>query len=279
MKSTGAIHLPYLTNIKNLSIEEGHFFYFFKLAEVSPIFKQKDDLDKKNYRPVGVLLHVSKVFERIIYHQIKDFMTDELSEQLIRLRKSHSTQHCLIFMLEIWKKILDQCGYICAIFMEPSSDFDTLNYDLLIAKVGFETDALIYTKSNLMNRKQMVRVNKNFSEEERITGVTQGSILGPLLFSIFLNDLFFVLNSTLSKYIFTHIYLLIYIYYIYINNIYLLILSSAYADDYMLNTLRDNLKKIKPKLRNSFHSKSLLLQNYMGLNAGECPASLEQHRN
>ena len=47
----------------------------------------------------------------------------------------------------------------------------------------------------------------------------------------------------------------------------------------MLKTLRDNLKKIKPKLRNSFHSKSLLLQNYMGLNAGECPASLEQHRN
>lgn len=77
----------------------------------------------------------------------------------------------------------------------------------------------------------------------------------------------------------THIYLLIYIYYIYINNIYLLILSSAYADHYMLNTLRDNLKKIKPKLHNSFHSKSLLLQNYMGLNAGECPASLEQHRN
>ena len=87
-------------------------------------------------------------------------MTDELSEQL----KSHSTQHCLIFMLEIWKRILDQWGYICTIFMELSSDFDTLNYDLLIAKVGFETDALIYTKNNLKNRKQMIRVNKKFSE-------------------------------------------------------------------------------------------------------------------
>ena len=70
-------------------------------------------------------------------------------------------------MLEMWKRILDQGGYICAIFMDLSKAFGTLNHDLLISKLGvygFETYALRYMKSYLMNRKQRVRVNENFSE-------------------------------------------------------------------------------------------------------------------
>ena len=97
-------------------------------------------------------------------------MTDKLSKQLKEFRKNHSTQPCSISMLEMWKKILDQRGHICAIFMDLSKAFDTLNHDLLIAKLGsygFETDALRYLKSYFMNRKQRVRVNKNFSELER----------------------------------------------------------------------------------------------------------------
>ena len=80
-------------------------------------------------------------------------------------------------MLEIWKKVLDKGGYICAIFMDLSKAFDKLNPDLLITKLGaygFETEALRYMKSYLTNRKQRVRVNKTFSEWERITtGVPQ----------------------------------------------------------------------------------------------------------
>ena len=129
-------------------------------------------------------------------------------------------------MLELyatkWKKVLDNGGNNCAVFIDLSKAFDTLNHDLLIAKLGaygFETDALRYMKSYLKNRKQRVRVNKTFSEWEKITtGVPEGSILGPLLFNIFLNDLFFFVSSASL---------------------------SNYADDNKLYTFPDNLKKIK----------------------------------
>ena len=108
-------------------------------------------------------------------------------------------------MLETWKKVLDKGEYICAIYIDLSKTFDTLNQDLLIAKLlayGFEIDTLRYMKSYLTNRKQRVRVNKTFGKWERITtGVVQCSTLGPRLFNIFLKDLFlFVSNASLSNY-------------------------------------------------------------------------------
>lgn len=82
-------------------------------------------------------------------------------------------------MLRIWKKILDQGGYICAIFINLSNAFGKWDHDLLVAKLGaygFETDALWHMKSYLMNKKQMIRVNKKFREWEKITKVVpQGS--------------------------------------------------------------------------------------------------------
>ena len=116
LKSTVDIYLPFITNNINLSIEKGCFPEELKLTEVSPIFKNKDDLDKENYRSVSVLPHVSKVFERIMYHQINDYMKDKLSKQLTGFKKiiAHNTACCLSCMLEIWKKVLRKVGYICA---------------------------------------------------------------------------------------------------------------------------------------------------------------------
>ena len=161
LKQTNAIHLPIMTQIIYMSIDNNCYFDDLKLAEVSPVLKKKDDLNKKNYRPASVLSHVSKVFERIMYQQIEDFMKDKFSNLLSGFRKNHNTQHCLMSMLGRWKETLDKGGYICAIFMDLSKAFETLNPKLLISKLrvyGFDTKALYYIKSYLDNRKQRVRV-------------------------------------------------------------------------------------------------------------------------
>ena len=138
LKSTIDIHAAILTKIINLPLKNDCFPDDLKAAEVSPIFKKNDDLKKENYRPVSV-------FERIMFTQIKSFMEDKLSKSLTGFRKSHSTQHCLINMLEKWKNTLDKGGFVCAMFMDWSKAFDKMNHDLLIAKLeayGFQKDAL-----------------------------------------------------------------------------------------------------------------------------------------
>ena len=117
-------------------------------------------------RLVSILSHVSKVFQRIMYMEIDTFMRDRLSKLLTGFRKNHSTQHCLMSMLEMWKNTLDKGGYVSAIFMDLSKAFDTLNHNLLIAKLGaygFERDSLSFMKSYLKDRQQRFRVNNNFS--------------------------------------------------------------------------------------------------------------------
>ena len=104
LKHTTVIHLPIKTQIINISIDKNCYPDDRKLAEANPVFKKKDDLDKENYRLVSVLSYVSKVFERIMYQQIEDFMKDKLWNLLTGFRKSHNTQHYLMTMLERWKK-------------------------------------------------------------------------------------------------------------------------------------------------------------------------------
>ena len=132
-------------------------------------------------------------------------MTDRLTHSITGFRKSHGTQNSLVIMLEQWKRAYDKGEYISVLFMDPSKAYDAINHGVLITKLkayGFSKEAPKLMKSYLKNRKQKVQINNKFSSErDVIAGVLQGSIDGPLIFNLFMNDLiFFKERCTLSNY-------------------------------------------------------------------------------
>ena len=184
-----------LTNIINNNLLRNSFSDSAKIASVRPIFKKGERTEIGNYRLVSILNCFSKIYERFLHNQIVSFSNEFLSDFISAYRKEYSTNHVLIRLIENWKTTQDKNLFTGTVLMDLSKAFDCILHDLLIAKLhayGLSFDAVTF-----LNRKQNVRINNIFSAFQNIlSGVPQGSILGPIFFNIFLNDLFLYIKKS-----------------------------------------------------------------------------------
>ena len=205
LKLSSSIVGPSLAYIFKSCIDAEIFPNEWKIAKVTPLFKKGSKRELGNYRPISVLPFVSKVFEKIIYHQLYDYLQENrlLNTYQSGFRSMHSTTTALLETTNNWSINIDNGLLNGVLFIDLKKAFDTIDHEIILRKLanyGVDPNALQFFASYLSNRSQKCTVNGALSSASKLTcGVPKGSILGPLFFLIYINDLPNCLDISCAK--------------------------------------------------------------------------------